>query len=112
MADEEITQLTADIQKLNEKILQMQMSGSVSPIKGAEHSKDLSYSLIHDKVEIEAINRFHDLKDANIRRQSDLHKLRAKLQNLQSDFKIYQTSNKIKMQNIQQKVGEELVQEK
>jgi len=70
MADEEITQLTADIQKLNEKILQMQMSGSVSPIKGAnnEHSKDLSYSLIHDKVEIEAISRFHDLKDANIRR--------------------------------------------
>ena len=90
----------------------MQMTGPVSPIKGAsgagnDGSKDLSYSLIHDKVEIEAINRFHDLKDANIRRQADMQKLRAKLQNLQSDFKIYQTSNKIKLQNIQSKIGDD-----
>lgn len=86
--------------------------GPVSPIKGIDQSKDLSYSLTHDKVEIEAIQRFHDLKDANIRRQADMHKLRAKLRNLQSDFKLFQTSNKLKLQNIQNKIGsEEPVQE-
>lgn len=100
LADEEITQLNRDIYKLNEKILHMQMNDvSVSPIKGAggAGANDLSYSLTHDKVEIEAIQRFYDLKDANIRRQTDTHKLRAKLENLQCDFKIYQTSNKIKL---------------
>ena len=33
-----------------------------------------------------------------------MQKLRAKLENLQSDFKIHQTSNKIKLQNIQSKI--------
>ena len=33
LADEEITQLTQTIHKLNEKVLQMQMDGPVSPIK-------------------------------------------------------------------------------
>lgn len=59
MADEEITQLRQDIYKLNETILQMQVNGPVSPIKGSaqpdDSSKDLSYSLTQDKVEIEAI---------------------------------------------------------
>jgi len=85
----------------------MQVNGPVSPIKGSaptDISKDLSYSLTQDKAEIEAITRFYDLKDANIRRQADMQKLRAKLENLQCDFKIYQTSNKIKLQNIQSKL--------
>jgi hypothetical protein len=106
LADEEITQLTQQIQKQNEVILQMQMNGPVSPIKGSavDVSKDLSYSLTQDKVEIEAIHRFYDLKDANVRRQADMQKLRAKLENLQCDFKLHQTSNKIKLQNIQSKI--------
>lgn len=110
LADEEISQLRQDIYKLNDKIIQMQVSGPVSPIKGsAQHqpndlSKDLSYSLTHDKAEIEAIQRFYDLKDANVRRQADMQKLRERLENLQCDFKLHQTSNKIKLQNIQSKI--------
>ena len=71
LADEEITQLRQDIYKLNETILQMQVNGPVSPIKGGapnDVSKDLSYSLTQDKLEIEAIHRFYDLKDANVKR--------------------------------------------
>ena len=82
----------------------MQVSGAASPIKasGSEDvSKDLSYSLTQDKVESEAMQRYFELKDANVKRQLDIKKLRAKLENLSCDFKIYQTSNKIKLQNIQ-----------
>ena len=64
----------------------------------------MSYYLTQDKQESEALQRFYDLKDANIKRQADLEKLGAKLQNLQSDFKLFQTSNKIKLQNIQSKI--------
>lgn len=83
------------------------MAGPVSPIKGPNDSanKDLSYSLTHDKLEMEAIQRFYDLKEANIRRQADMQKLRAKLQNLQGDFKLYQTSNKLKLQSMQSKIS-------
>ena len=71
MSEEEITQLNQEIYKLNDKILQMQVSGTVSPSKGAgaeDSSKDLSYSLTHDKIEIESMQRFFELKDANVKR--------------------------------------------
>jgi len=48
-------------------------------------------------MQLEAITRFYNLKDSNIRRQADVYKLRAKLQNLSSDFKLYDTSNKLKI---------------
>lgn len=86
LTDEEIAQLNQEIYKLNDKILQMQVSGTVStPTKGPgaeDSSKDLSYSLTHDKVEIESMQRFFELKDSNVKRQADLHKLRCKLENL------------------------------
>jgi predicted nuclease with TOPRIM domain len=71
LADDEITQLNQEIYNLNDKILQMQVNGAVSPIKapGAEDSsKDLSYSLTQDKAEYEALQRFFELKDSNVRR--------------------------------------------
>ena len=71
LADDEITQLNQEIYNLNDKILQMQVNGAVSPIKapGAEDSsKDLSCSLTQDKAEYEAMQRFFELKDSNVRR--------------------------------------------
>ena len=115
LADEEISQLNQSIYKLNEQILEMQRNPPVSQIKGAnndnEVSKDTSsYSLTQEKVEIDSLTKYYDLKDANIKRQADMQKLRAKLQNLQCDFKIYQTSNQIKLRNIQNKlnIGDEI----
>lgn len=115
LGDEEISQLNQSIYKLNEQILEMQRNPPVSQIKGAnndnEVSKDTSsYSLTQEKVEIDSLTKYYDLKDANIKRQADMQKLRAKLQNLQCDFKIYQTSNQIKLRNIQNKlnIGDEI----
>lgn len=40
---------------------------------------------------------FFGLKDANVRRQTDLKKLRSRLENLKSDVQICHMSNKLKI---------------
>lgn len=76
LADDEIAQLNQAIYKANEKILEMQVNGKGSQAKENDlndNSKDLSsYSLTHEKVEIESLSKYYDLKDANIKRQADM----------------------------------------
>ena len=50
-----------------------------------------------------AMERLFQLKDSNIKRQADVHKLRIGLQNLKNDVQLYHVSNQLKIQNIKTK---------
>jgi len=50
-----------------------------------------------------AMERLFQLKDSNIKRQADIHKLRIGLQNLKNDIQLYHVSNQLKIQNIKTK---------
>jgi len=50
--------------------------------------QEFSKGMDHKKQESQALDMFFSLKDSNIRRQTDLKKLRSRLENLKSDVQI------------------------
>lgn len=54
-----------------------------------------------------AMERLFILKDNNIKRQADVHKLRIGIQNLKNDVQLYHVSNQLKFNNLRKSISGE-----
>ena len=73
---------------------------------------EFNQSMSEDKSSYQlAFDRLFQLKDSNIKRQADVHKLRIGLQNLKNDVQIYHVSNQLKIQNLLNKASSDTTNE-